>query len=87
MGAMHDKSIETTATALEEETPEVSREEIARRLREPQFTLIDVLPTASYSVEHIPGALSMPLEVLKQRVAEQYPDLGRELNVYCATFT
>ena len=87
MGAMHDKSIETTATIVEEETPEVSREEIASRLRDPQFTLIDVLPAASYSVEHIPGALSMPLEILKQRVSEQYLDLGRELNVYCATFT
>ena len=84
---MHDKSIETSAATLEREIPEVSREEIARRLRDPQFTLIDVLPAASFSVEHIPGAQSMPLEVLTQRVPEQYPDVRHELNVYCATFT
>lgn len=67
--------------------PEISHEELQRRLHDPSLTIVDVLPEASYVEAHIPGALSLPLEQLASRARELLPDLAAEIAVYCAKFT
>ena len=44
--------------AILSDVPEISREELRRRLRDPTLTIVDALPTASYEAAHIPGALN-----------------------------
>jgi rhodanese-related sulfurtransferase len=67
--------------------PEISREELRRRLHDSSLTIVDVLPEASYVEGHIPGALSLPLEQLANRARELLPDPAAEIVVYCGKFT
>jgi rhodanese-related sulfurtransferase len=68
-------------------TGEISREELLRRLRDPALIVADVLPNSSYSSEHIPGAISLPLAELAAKAPSLLPDHAREIAVYCASFT
>jgi len=67
--------------------PEISREELRRRLHDSSLTIVDVLPEASYAEAHIPGALSLPLEQVTSRARELLPDPAAEVAVYCGQFT
>ena len=67
--------------------PEITREEIQRRLLDSSLVLVDVLPHDTYAAEHIPGALSLPLEEIIPRAREVLPDRTAEIVVYCAKFT
>lgn len=78
---------EVNATAHSSDVPEISREELQRRLHDPLLTIVDVLPEASYVDAHIPGALSLPLEQLATRARELLPDPAAEIAVYCGKFT
>jgi rhodanese-related sulfurtransferase len=69
------------------EMPEISREELHRRLHDSSLTIVDVLPQASYDGAHIPGALNLPLEQVAGRARELLPDLAAEIAVYCGQFT
>ncbi len=66
---------------------EISREEIRRRLHDPTLVLVDVLAPASYASEHIPGAISLPVEEVSERARDLIPNLGAEIAVYCGEFT
>jgi rhodanese-related sulfurtransferase len=66
---------------------EISRAEILARLRDPTLVLVDVLPKDAYAVEHIPGALNLPMAELTRRAGEVLPERGAEIAVYCAAFT
>lgn len=48
----------------------VDNDELARRVRAGEVTLIDVRPHEEFVAGHIPGALSMPLGELASRVGE-----------------
>jgi len=78
---------EVNAAANSSDVPEISREELQRRLHDSSLTILDVLPEASYVDAHIPGALSLPLEQLASRARELLPDPAAEIAVYCAKFT
>ena len=67
--------------------PEISREELRRRLSDFSLTVVDVLPEASYVEAHIPGAISLPLEQLADHARELLPDFNAEIAVYCGQFT
>ena len=66
---------------------EISREELRRRLRDSSLTIVDVLPAESYAAGHIPGALSVPLELVGSRARELLPDRDAEIVVYCGNLT
>jgi rhodanese-related sulfurtransferase/DNA-binding transcriptional ArsR family regulator len=59
----------------------VDGDELLRRVRAGEVTVIDVRPTEEYRAGHIPGALSMPVEELKSRI-KQLPK-SREIVAYC----
>jgi rhodanese-related sulfurtransferase len=67
--------------------PEISREELWQRLRDPSLTLVDVLAEDAYAGSHIPGALSLPVAEIPARAREVLPDRAAEIAVYCAKFT
>lgn len=59
----------------------VSREELARRLRDGLVTLIDVRPEDEYEAGHLPGSISIPLRDLSHRLRDIPRDL--EIVAYC----
>jgi rhodanese-related sulfurtransferase len=67
--------------------PEISRDELVRRLRDPSLTIIDVLPQASYVEAHIPRAINLPLEQIPTQARELLPDFAADIAVYCGKFT
>jgi rhodanese-related sulfurtransferase len=74
-------------TANSSDVPEITREELQRRLHDTSLTIVDVLPEASYVEAHVPGALSLPLEQLASRARQLLPDSAAEIVVYCGQFT
>jgi rhodanese-related sulfurtransferase len=64
----------------------ISRDELIEMCSKGRkFTLVDVLGRDSYEKEHIPGALSIPLDDLEQE-AERFLDKNDTIVVYCASF-
>jgi rhodanese-related sulfurtransferase len=60
----------------------VSREELARRLQDGDPPIVlDVRPTAEHGAGHLPGAVSIPVDELRRRLAELPAD--REVVAYC----
>lgn len=59
----------------------VDNDELVRRVRGGEVTLLDVRPEEEYRAGHIPGALSVPVDDLKSRLRELPKD--REVVAYC----
>jgi rhodanese-related sulfurtransferase len=59
----------------------VDGNELLRRVRHGEVTIVDVRPPEEFRAGHIPGALSVPLSELKKRLAEL--PKGREVVAYC----
>lgn len=59
----------------------VRGDELLRRVRAGEVTVIDVRPREEYRAGHIPGALSIPLSELKSRIKALPKD--REIVAYC----
>ncbi|MGQ0805105.1 MAG: ArsR/SmtB family transcription factor, partial [Actinomycetota bacterium] len=59
----------------------VSRDELARRLRDGAVTVIDVRPSAEYEAGHVAGARSVPVTELERRLGSL--PLDAEIVAYC----
>lgn len=59
----------------------VSRKELARRLKAKTAVVLDVRPGDEFALGHVPGALNIPVEELKRRLAEL--PKGQEIVAYC----
>jgi rhodanese-related sulfurtransferase/DNA-binding transcriptional ArsR family regulator len=60
----------------------VTREELARRLQDgDRLVVLDVRPAAEHAAGHLPGAVSIPVDELRRRLAELPAD--REIVAYC----
>lgn len=59
----------------------VDREALLARVRRGEVTVLDVRPEEEYRAGHIPGALSVPLDQLRRRLAELSGD--EEIVAYC----
>lgn len=59
----------------------VAGDELLRRVRAGEVTVLDVRPLEEYRAGHIPGALSIPVGELKRRVKEL--SKAREVVAYC----
>src|SRR2546430_7408895 len=66
---------------LGEDVEQISREELLRRASSGEITVLDVRPATEYTAGHIPGAVSLPIGQLEQRLAE-LPSSG-EVVAYC----
>jgi rhodanese-related sulfurtransferase len=59
----------------------VAEDELLRRVKAGEVTVLDVRPSEEYRAGHIPGALSIPVPELKARLKELTK--GREVVAYC----
>jgi rhodanese-related sulfurtransferase/DNA-binding transcriptional ArsR family regulator len=66
---------------LGDDTDAVSREELLERVQAGLVTVIDVRPTEEFAAGHIPGAVSIPLNELADRLAELPAE--QEIVAYC----
>lgn len=63
------------------DTEQIGRAELLRRAQAGQVVVLDVRPTPEYIAGHIPGAVSIPLDELPDRLAELPADA--EVVAYC----
>ncbi len=59
----------------------VDGEELFRRVKNREVTVLDVRPAHDFAAGHLPGAISIPLGELKRRLGEL--PKGREIVAYC----
>jgi rhodanese-related sulfurtransferase/DNA-binding transcriptional ArsR family regulator len=65
----------------DQDTEAVDRDELQRRLAAGQVVAVDVRPAEEYAAGHIPGAVSIPLDQLPDRLADLPDDV--EIVAYC----
>lgn len=59
----------------------VEGDELLRRVRTGEVTVLDVRPAEEYAAGHIPGAISIPVQALAARLKEL--PAGRDVVAYC----
>jgi rhodanese-related sulfurtransferase/DNA-binding transcriptional ArsR family regulator len=64
-----------------DDTEHLTRDELLRRARTGHVTVLDVRPAAEYAAGHIPGAVSIPLDQLEDRLADLPADT--DIVAYC----
>ena len=60
----------------------VDREQLQRLVAERRAQLVEVLPAIDYDLEHLPGAINIPLKLLDRETTDVL-DRGRPVIVYC----
>jgi rhodanese-related sulfurtransferase/DNA-binding transcriptional ArsR family regulator len=79
----HQPGVEAARTAyLGDDQPQgVGREELLARAQAGEVVVLDVRPAEEYAAGHVPGALSIPVEQLPDRIDEL--PAGTEVVAYC----
>jgi len=84
VAARHVAELDALARAYlgdRSELDTISRGELLDRLHAGDVVVLDVRPTAEYRTGHIPGALSVPISTLDQRLRQLPPDT--QVVAYC----
>ena len=63
----------------------ISREELKAKMdRGESFTLVETLPETAYEHAHLPGAINLPPDRVKEFAPRLLPDKGAQIIVYCS---
>lgn len=66
-------------------TQTISRLELQAKLNAGEtITVIEALPPHYYQQGHLPGAINIPHDQIRERAASLLPDQGQAIVVYCA---
>jgi len=66
----------------------ISRDEVKMKIdRGDTFLLVETLPPATYHHAHLPGAINLPPDQVKQLASTLLPNNAAEIVVYCASPT
>ncbi len=66
----------------------VSREELKGKIdRGEPFTLVETLQEVAYKHEHLPGAVNLPPDRVRELAPSLLPDKSAEIVVYCSSPT
>jgi len=66
----------------------VSREELKGKMDGGEaFTLVETLAPVAYQHEHLPGAVNLPPDRVRELAPNLLPDKGAEIIVYCSSPT
>lgn len=66
----------------------ISRRELSEKInRGDKFVLLETLAAVAYKERHLPGAINMPSDQVKQLAPKLLPDKDAEIVVYCASPT
>ena len=64
----------------------ISRDELKAKIdRQDLFLLVETLPEIAYQHAHLPGAINLPPDKVKELAAKLLPDKNAEIVVYCAS--
>ena len=81
---MLERGVSTTRGSKSEEmSNQIAREEILARLNDPSLLLVNVMPKEAFEEGHIPRSLSLPLAEIETKARQVFPEIGRELVIYC----
>ena len=62
----------------------ITRDDLKKKIdRREKFKLVDVLAPEYYSRGHLPGAVNIPLDRLKELAPKLLPDRNADVVVYC----
>ena len=63
----------------------ISRDELKLKIdRRDKFLLVETLPRTAYQHAHLPGAINLPPDQVKQLASTLLSDKTAEIVVYCA---
>ena len=66
----------------------ISRDELNEKIhRGDSFVLLETLAATAFHHEHLPGAINMPPDQVKELAATLLPDKHADIVVYCASPT
>lgn len=66
----------------------ISRDELKEKLdRGGDFLLVETLSAATYHHAHLPGAINLPPDRVRELAPTLLPDKGAEIVVYCSSPT
>jgi rhodanese-related sulfurtransferase len=66
----------------------VSRDELKAKMdRGETFTLVETLAEVAYQHAHLPGAINLPPDRVRELAPRLLPDKGAEIIVYCSSPT
>ena len=66
----------------------ISRDELKAKIdRKDTFLLVETLADTAYHHAHLPGAINLPPDRVRELAAQLLPDKGAEIVVYCASPT
>jgi rhodanese-related sulfurtransferase len=66
----------------------ISRNELKEKIdRGDNFVLVETLAPTVYEHAHLPGAINMPPDQIRQLAAKLLPDKSADIVVYCASPT
>lgn len=72
--------------SVHEDLDVISREELKEKIDGGDgFELVEVLAKDEYEKFHLPGAINIPGDRLREQAPERIPDKDREIVVYCAS--
>jgi rhodanese-related sulfurtransferase len=70
------------------EVKTISREELQRKIESGEkFNLVETLAPDKFEQAHLPGAINLPPEKLRELAPNLLPDKNSEVVVYCTNFT
>jgi rhodanese-related sulfurtransferase len=62
----------------------ISRDELKSKIdRREKFALVDVLAEDSFRQSHLPGAVNIPMDRVKELAPRLLPDKNADVVVYC----
>ena len=65
----------------------ITREELKAKLDQgDELVLVEALPEKYYRRAHLPGAVNLPSDRVKELAPELLPDKGADVVVYCGSF-
>ncbi len=63
----------------------ISREDLKQKIdRGDKFFLVETLPAEAYHHAHLPGAINLPPDKVRDLAPQLLPDKSAEIVVYCA---
>ena len=66
----------------------ISRDELKLKMDHGEtFLLVETLPAATYHHVHLPGAINLPPDQVRQLAPELLPNKAADIVVYCASPT
>ncbi len=66
----------------------ITRDELKKKIdKHEKFLLVETLPAETYHHAHLPGAINIPPDDLRELAPRRLPDKNADIVVYCANPT